>query len=71
MDIVDKVGQFSFWDWGVAGLLISSTIVSIWRGFSREAVSLLGWVVSFVLANIYATTLATNLEGFIDNVIYK
>ena len=71
MDTIDSLGQFSIWDWGVAGLLVSSMIVSIWRGFSREAVSLLGWIVSFVLANIYAATLATNLEDIIDNAMAR
>ena len=71
MVLVDSLGGFSPWDWGIVFLLTVSTLVSIWRGFSREAISLLGWVFSFVIANLYAGTAAISLESVIDNAMAR
>ena len=71
MFLVDSLGGFSLWDWGIVCLLTASTLVSIWRGFSREAISLLGWVFSFVIANLYAGTAAISLESAIDNAMAR
>ena len=71
MVLVDSLGGFSLWDWGIVFLLAVSTLVSIWRGFSREAISLLGWVFSFVIANLYAGTAAISLESAIDNAMAR
>tara|TARA_B100000902_G_scaffold38052_1_gene45331 strand:- start:6943 stop:7467 length:525 start_codon:yes stop_codon:yes gene_type:complete len=71
MVLVDSLGGFSLWDWGIVFLLTVSTLVSIWRGFSREAISLLGWVFSFVIANLYAGTAAISLESAIDNAMAR
>ena len=71
MFLVDSLGGFSLWDWGIACLLTASTLVSIWRGFSREAISLLGWVFSFIVANLYAGTAAISLENVIDNAMAR
>ena len=71
MGLVDSLDGFSLWDWGIVFLLTVSTLVSIWRGFSREAISLLGWVFSFVIANLYAGTAAISLESAIDNAMAR
>ena len=71
MFLVDSLGGFGLWDWGIVFLLTGSTLVSIWRGFSREAISLLGWVFSFVIANLYAGTAAISLESAIDNAMAR
>ena len=71
MGLVDSLDGFSLWDWGIVFLLTVSTLVSIWRGFSREAISLLGWVFSFVIANLYAGTAAISLESVIDNAMAR
>ena len=71
MVLVDSLGGFSLWDWGIVFLLTVSTLVSIWRGFSREAISLLGWIISFVIANLYAGTAAISLESAIDNAMAR
>ena len=71
MVLVDSLDGFSPWDWGIVFLLTVSTSVSIWRGFSREAISLLGWVISFVIANLYAGTAAISLESVIDNAMAR
>ena len=71
MGLVDSLDGLSLWDWGIVFLLTVSTLVSIWRGFSREAISLLGWIISFVIANLYAGTAAISLESFIDNAMAR
>lgn len=42
-----------------------SALISIWRGFTREAVSLAGWVTAFWVA----FTLADKLEGLLGGII--
>ena len=71
MAALDSLGELSVWDWGVIFLASSSTLVSIWRGFSREAISLIGWVIAFLIANSYAGTIAANFENIIDNVMAR
>ena len=71
MFLVDSLDGFSLWDWGIVFLLTVSTLVSIWRGFSREAISLLGWIISFVIANLYAGIAAISLENVIDNAMAR
>ena len=58
---------FNWADWIVVGLVVLSTVASLWRGFAREALSLAGWVAAFVIANLYAPQLSSLLIGQIDN----
>ncbi len=44
-----------------------STFLSLWRGFAREALSLVGWIAGFSLAALFAERFAEHLVGFIDN----
>ena len=44
-----------------------STLVSLWRGFVREALSLAAWIVAFVAASVFAQTVADLLSGLIVN----
>ena len=41
-------------DYAVLAILLVSVLVSMWRGLVREILSLIGWVVAFVAANLYA-----------------
>jgi membrane protein required for colicin V production len=54
-------------DWAIIAVLTVSTLISLWRGFAREALSLLGWVAAFVLANLFAGRMSDLLIQFIDN----
>jgi len=49
-------------DWAIIAIIILSTIVSLIRGFVKEALSLLCWVVAFVVARSFYTHLATLFE---------
>ncbi len=60
--------QLIWVDWAIIAIVGLSTLVSLWRGFTREAVSLLGWVAAFVVANLFASELATSLTGYISNI---
>lgn len=60
--------QLTWVDWAILSIVGLSTLVSLWRGFTREALSLLGWVVAFVIANLFASELATSLTGYISNI---
>jgi membrane protein required for colicin V production len=48
------IGDLGWVDIALLALLAVSVLVGLWRGFVFEIVSLLGWVVAFVLANACA-----------------
>ena len=45
-----------------------SVLVSLWRGFAREAISLAGWVAAFILANLFVDPMASLLSSWIANI---
>jgi membrane protein required for colicin V production len=49
-------------------VLSVSTLLSLWRGFVREALSLAGWVAAFVVANLFVDEMASLLAGTIENI---
>ncbi|MCB1843656.1 MAG: CvpA family protein [Halioglobus sp.] len=55
-------------DWAIAAVISASVVLSLWRGFTREAVSLAGWVAAFVIANLYAVELSSLLADWIHNI---
>lgn len=63
------IGELSLnWvDWVIIVVLTLSTLVSLWRGFVREALSLAAWVVAFITASIFAEPLAASLSAVIEN----
>lgn len=62
------LSAFNGFDWFVVVLLSVSMLISLLRGFSREALSLAGWVIAFIAANIFASDVATLLTGLIENL---
>jgi membrane protein required for colicin V production len=48
-------------DWLLLGVLVLSMALGLWRGLVYEVMSVLGWVASFVLAQLYATAAAAEL----------
>jgi membrane protein required for colicin V production len=65
--MVDWV-SFNALDWFILVVLSFSILLSLWRGFVREAVSLAGWVAAFVVANMFVDELATMLAQWIVSV---
>jgi membrane protein required for colicin V production len=52
-------------DYAFLGVLVISIAWGIWRGFAREAVSLSGWVLAFVVAKLLSEPLGEKLpESF-------
>jgi membrane protein required for colicin V production len=54
-------------DWVIVVVLSVSVALSLWRGFVREAISLAGWVVAFVIANLYVEEMTKLLAPWIAN----
>jgi len=55
-------------DWVIIVVLSLSTLLSLWRGFAREALSLAGWVAAFLIANLFVDQMASLLAGAISNL---
>ena len=55
-------------DWFIIVVLALSTLLSLWRGFAREAISLAGWVAAFLVANIFVDQFASVLATWINNI---
>ncbi len=62
-----NISQFNWVDWAILAVVALSTLISLWRGFAREALSLAGWVAAFLIANMYAARMAPLLSGMTDN----
>lgn len=60
--------QFNAADWAIVSILGLSILLSLWRGFVREAISLASWVVAFVVANMFVGELASVLSPWVANV---
>ena len=54
-------------DWTILGVVAVSTLISLRRGFVKEALSLLGWVAAFLVATALASRLAIYLSDHITN----
>ena len=48
-------------DYAVLGVLVLSIAWGVWRGLVREIMSLAGWVIAFLAANLFAAPLAEHL----------
>jgi membrane protein required for colicin V production len=55
----------TIFDYLVLFILVSSVVISTMRGLVKEILSLLGWVVAFVVANAYGARLAPMLPSMI------
>jgi membrane protein required for colicin V production len=62
-----QLALFNPFDWIVLVILTLSALLSLWRGFVREAISLAGWVVAFIAANLFAVMLAEQIGDVIAN----
>ena len=61
----------TIFDYLVLFVLISSVIISTMRGLVKEILSLLGWVVAFVVANAYGAQLAPLLPEMIPGATVR
>ncbi len=51
-------------DYAILVVIVFSALIGVWRGFVREALSLLIWVVAFWFAYSWSQTLAYLLDSF-------
>jgi len=58
---------FNGFDWIIVIAVAISMLVGVWRGFAREALSLLGWACAFIGANVLAQSLAQSFVGVFDS----
>ncbi|HBZ50373.1 MAG TPA: colicin V production protein [Halieaceae bacterium] len=56
-------------DWTIVSVLVASIGLSLWRGFTREALSLLGWILGFVIASRYSLSLAVYFNGLVSSAV--
>jgi membrane protein required for colicin V production len=61
----------TIFDYIVLFVLVSSVIISTLRGLVKEMLSLLGWIVAFVLANAYGAKLAPMLPAMIPGAAVR
>jgi len=53
-------------DWAIIAIMGLSTIISVVRGFVREALSLLIWAVAFLAASVFHLELAIYFENLVE-----
>ena len=54
-------------DWAILTVIGLSMLLSLLRGFIREALSLVGWVLAFLVAMVFSDRFAGLLSGNIDD----
>lgn len=53
-------------DWAIIAIIAISSLMSLRRGFVREAISLVSWVAAFMVARLFSTSLAVVLVPYIE-----
>jgi membrane protein required for colicin V production len=57
----------SWVDYCILFVFVASVLIGIWRGFTREILSLLTWIAAFVVAWLFSGVAATRLEAYIGD----
>src|SRR3990172_1632799 len=57
----------TLFDYAVALIVGVSVLISVMRGMVREVIALAGWIVAFVVANLYSGAVAAWLPAGIAN----
>lgn len=52
-------------DWVILAILVVSSLISLKRGFVKEALSLANWFIAFFIAMSFHSTLASLLEAYV------
>jgi membrane protein required for colicin V production len=53
----------TWFDYAVLGVLVVSIALGVWRGLVREMLSLAGWVIAFLAANLFAGPLSETITS--------
>ena len=69
-DLLNQLGSaiasFNLCDWFILLVWVVSSGYGIARGFAREALSIIGWVSAFLLANVLADSVSDLASNLID-----
>ena len=57
-------------DYAVIGVFAASLVVGAWRGLVREVLSILGWVIAFLAANLLAGVRGERLPTPVNPEVY-
>lgn len=58
-------------DWVIIALLTVSTLISLKRGFVKEALSLVTWVAAFIIARTFHPQMQTLLESTVETPMVR
>ena len=64
--LVSAIASFNLFDWFILLVWVVSSGCGIARGFAREALSIIGWVSAFLLANALADSVSELARNLID-----
>ncbi|MCX7080076.1 MAG: CvpA family protein [Pseudomonas sp.] len=57
---------FTWVDWAIVAIIAISALISLSRGFVKEALSLLTWIIAGVVAWMFGGSLSQYLAGYIE-----
>jgi len=60
------IASFNLFDWFILLVWVVSSGYGIARGFAREALSIIGWISAFLLANVLADSVSNLASNLID-----
>ncbi|TVP61239.1 MAG: CvpA family protein, partial [Halomonadaceae bacterium] len=58
-------------DWVIISIIGLSTLISLWRGFVKEAMSLVIWVGAFIIARTFHPNMQALLAGTIETPMVR
>lgn len=58
--------MFNWADWAIIAILLLSSLISLKRGFVKEALSLAIWVIALAVASLFAPKFAPLLAAYIE-----
>lgn len=61
------MAEFTIADWLIVAVVGLSALLSLLRGFAREAISLGAWVAAFLVASMFSPALQGLLRDVVDN----
>ncbi|MCQ4320362.1 CvpA family protein [Stutzerimonas stutzeri] len=62
---------FTWVDWAFIAVVVISSLISLKRGFVKEALSLLTWIIAGVIAWMFGGALSHHLAGFISTPSFQ
>jgi membrane protein required for colicin V production len=64
--LAGSIVAFTWVDWAIVAVIAVSSLISLKRGFVKEALSLLTWIIAGVVAWMFGGALSVYLDRFIE-----